>query len=112
MVTVAGVETRENSKGIAFAVLILIGDLQIVKSKTTGNNYATVFKMSIPCTFDENVAKTMVGKQLTGEIQKVDAQPYEYLNKETGEVVILNHTYSYNPNPSNLTEVIEGAPAF
>ncbi len=113
MVTVTGVETRENSKGEAFAVLILSGDLQIVISKTTGNPYATVNKISIACTFPEDVAKLMVGKQLPGEIQRVECEHYQYISKTTGEVVTLNHRYTYNPNPTNLVEtVVEGKPAF
>lgn len=113
MVTVSGVETRKNSKGEAFAVLILTGDLQIVNSKTTGKQYATIHKISIPCTFPKNVAKTMIGKELPGEIQKQDCEPYEYASKTTGDVLTLKHSYAYNPNPSNLLEtVIEGKPAF
>ena len=113
MVTVTAVESRQNSKGEAFAVLILTGDLQIVNSKTTGNPYATVHKISIPCTFDENVAKMMIGKQLSGEIQKAECEQYDYVSKTTGEVITLNHRFAYNPNPSNLVEtVVEGAPAF
>lgn len=113
MVTVTEVESRQNSKGEAFAVLILTGDLQIVKSQNSGKNYATLNKVSIPCTFDENVAKTMIGKQLPGEIQKVECDGYEYASRQTGEVVTLHHTYIYNPDPSNLAEVVIGAaPAF
>ncbi|MCX6199801.1 MAG: hypothetical protein NTY88_11370 [Bacteroidetes bacterium] len=112
MVTVTGVESRKNSKGEAFAVLILQGDLQIVTSQTTGKPYATVHKISVPCTFDEKVAEAMVGKKLPGEIQKVECEPYDYANRTTGEVMTLTHSYIYNPDPSNLEEVIAGAPAF
>lgn len=106
MVTVSGVETRKNSKEEPFVVLILQGGLEIVTSKTTGKPYATLHKVSIPATFDEGTAKTLIGRQLKGEIQKIDVDPYEYTLKETGEVVTLNHSYSYNPNPTNLAEVI------
>lgn len=110
MVTVTNVEQRKNAKDELFNCLIISGDLEIVTSKTTGKPYATVRKMSIPCTFDENVAKTMIGKQLKGEIQRVECDPYEYTNQETGEVLTLSHTYNYCPNPSNLAEVIQGSP--
>lgn len=112
MVTVSGVEQRKNAKDEVFPVLIITGDLEIVASKTTGKSYATIRKMSIPCTFPVEVAQSMVGKQLPGEIQRREADPYEYINRSTGEVLTLHHTYVYNPNPSNLVEqVIHGAPA-
>jgi len=109
MVTITGSETRKNSKNEDFCVLILQGGLEIVTSKSTGKPYATVHKVSIPATFDEATAKSMIGKQLKGEIQKVEVEPYEYTLKETGEVVKLIHSYTYNPNPANLAEVIIGA---
>jgi hypothetical protein len=112
MVTVSAVEQRKNSKDEVFPVLILTGDLEIVTSKTTGKPYATVRKMSIPCTFPEETAQKMIGKQLPGEIQRKESSPYEYTSRSTGEILTLTHTYSYNPNPSNLVEqVIDGSPA-
>lgn len=111
MVTVIGVEQRKNAKDEVFNCLIISGDLEIATSKTTGKPYATVRKMSIPCTFDEVLAKTMIGKQLKGEIQRVECEPYEYTNQDTGEVLNLTHTYQYCPDPSNLAEVIMGQPA-
>ena len=110
MVTVSGVEQRKNAKQELFPVLIITGDLEIRTSKTTGKPYAAVRKMSIPCAFDEKVAQQMVGKQLKGEIQRLDCDPYDYANPDTGEIVKLTHTYQYCPNPSNLAEVITGEP--
>ena len=113
MVTVNSFEQRKNAQGEPFLVLILTGDLEIVNSKTTGKPYATVHKISIPGTFDESVAKTMVGKQIKGEIQKTECEPYEYVSKTSGEVLTLTHTYTYNPNPNDLVQtVVEGSPAF
>ena len=113
MVTVSSFEKRKNSQDEEFGVLILQGDLEIVLSKTTNKPYATIHQVSIPCTFDESTAKRMIGKHLKGEIQKVPCDEYDYTSKQTGEVVTLNHTYVYNPDPSNLAEVVIGAvPAF
>ena len=113
MVTVSSFEKRKNSQEEEFNVLILQGDLEIVTSKSTNKPYATVRKVSIPCTFDEGTAKRMIGKELKGEIQKVACDDYEYTMKQTGEVVTLNHNYVYNPDPSNLVEVvIDAVPAF
>ena len=112
MVEITSVETRINSKQESFPVLIITGDLEFRTSKTTGKLYATVSKMSIPCTFDEQLAQKMIGKQLKGEIRRVESDPYEYPNPKTGEVLTLTHTYQYCPDPSNLAEVIIGEPAF
>jgi hypothetical protein len=109
MVTVTGVETRKNSKDESFCLLILQGGLEIVTSKATGKQYATIHKVYIPATFDENVAKGMIGKELKGEIQRQETEPYEYTLKSTGEQVVLNYNYTYNPNPTNLAEVVIGA---
>ena len=112
MVTITSVETRQNSKQESFPVLIIMGDLEIRTSKTTGKPYATVSKMSFPCTFDEQIAQKMIGKNLKGEIRRVECEPYDYTNQKTGEVLTLSHTYNYSPDPSNLAEVIVGEPAF
>jgi len=113
MVTVSAFEKRKNSQGEEFSVLILEGDLEIVNSKTTGKPYATVRKISIPCTFSEATAKKMIGKELRGDVERIECEAYEYTSKQTGEVITLTHQYTYNPNPSNnLQEVIVGAPAF
>ena len=112
MVTITSVETRQNSKQESFPVLIITGDIEIRASKATGKPYAAISKMSIPCTFDEQIAQKMIGKQLKGEIRRVECEPYAYANQKTGEVLTLTHTYTYSPDPSNLAEVIVGEPAF
>ena len=112
MVTITACEQRKNAQGEPFMALVLTGDLEIVTSKISGKPYATVHKISIPSTLDESIAQKMIGKQLRGEIQKVECEPYDYTSKKTGEILTLTHQYVYNPNPSNLAEVIEGAPAF
>ena len=112
MITVSGVEQRKNAQEEFFPVLIITGDLEFRTSKSTGKLYATVSKMSIPCTFDEQMAQRMIGKQLKGEIKRVECDPYDYPNPKTGEVLTLTHTYQYCPDASNLAEVILGEPAF
>ncbi len=113
MVQVSGVEQRKNAKEEEFTVLVLTGDIEIITSKTTGKPYATVRKVSIPCTFDAETAKSMIGRQMPGAIIRRESDPYQYASKQTGEVYTLHHTYAYNPNPSNLEEVVfEAQPAF
>ncbi len=70
MVTITGFEKRKNKKKDEFNVLILQGDVETIISKETGKPYLTARKTSIPCTFDDIMTKTMVGKEMTGEIDR------------------------------------------
>jgi len=98
MVTITDYRVATNTLGEQFIALELSGDLEMVQSKQTGNFYATARKCSITSTFNEAVAGQMVGKQLPGHIEKQECEPYEYTNKQTGELITLTHTYNYNPN--------------
>jgi len=74
MVTIVDFQKRKNSKDEEFNVLILQGDIEPAISKETGKPYFTARKTSIPCTFDENMAKTLIGKVLTGGIRKQECE--------------------------------------
>ena len=111
MVKIISVETRKNSQGEDFAVLILQGGLEFVKSKQTGKHYATARKVTVSSTFDETTARELIGTQLPGSVEKVACEPYEHV-VEGGEVVVLNHTYSYNPSPNTTEEVVMGEHAY
>lgn len=100
MVTVTSYKVRQNKSGENFIALELTGSLEIVQSQNTGNLYATVRRCSMPSTFDEGIAKVMVGSQLEGEIVRVASDPYEYINKRTGEVLTLAYSYAYRPKGS------------
>ena len=104
MVTIIGIENKLNSKGENFIALVLQDGLQMVQSKSTGRFYATARKTSITSTFDEQTAKALIGTKMTGRIEKMSCEPYEYVVKETGEMVTLEHTWSYNPNPISMEE--------
>jgi len=111
MVTVTNYQERTRKDGTNFITLELTGGLEIVQSSNTGNFYATVRKCNIPSTFNESIAKQMIGQQMKGEVVRVASDPYEFLNQRTGEVMILNHTYAYRPEGSSElighTKVIE-----
>jgi hypothetical protein len=100
MVTVNDFAIRQNADGEDFVVLILQGGLEMVRSQETGNYYATIRKCSVSSTFDEETAKLMVGQQLPGTIAKVECEPYEYVVEETGEQLLLSHTWQYQPEPT------------
>ncbi len=100
MVTVTGFMERKRKDGSKFIVLEITGGLELIQSSNTGNFYATVRKCSIPSTFDENVAKGLIGSQISGDIVRVNVPAYEYINKRTGEIMTLNHGFSYQPEGS------------
>ena len=100
MVQVINYAIRTKKDGSTFIALVLSGGLEIQQSTTTGNFYATQKCCSIPSTLDETTAKMMVGQQIEGTVERVAAEPYEYTNKRTGEVLQLQHSYAYRPKGS------------
>jgi len=103
MVTVSGFKEIAKKDGGTFISLELSGALELIQSQTTGNWYATVRKVRIPSTFDETIAK----------IERVTVPPYEFLNKTTGELMTLQHSYTYRPKGAvetiGQTQVMEMA---
>lgn len=91
MVTIVGISPRKTSEGKEFIALTLQGGLEMVKSKQTDQYYATVKKCSITSTFDEATAKAMIGERIPGTVQKQSCEPYTYVVKETGEMLVLNY---------------------
>ena len=105
---------RVNADGEQFFALILQDGLQLVKSKETGNYYATAKSTSITSTFDEETAKSMIGSEIPGTIQKVACEAYEYTIKDRGEVISLEHRWEYFPEGETApaeTKVVEKEPA-
>ncbi|MCU7551788.1 hypothetical protein OCK74_21890 [Chitinophagaceae bacterium LB-8] len=97
MVTIINYSIRENGEGKSFVSLELQGDVEMIQSAQTGRFYATARRCTIPSTFTEDIAKTLIGKQIRGRIERVQTEGYEYTVKETGEVITLTHSYTYNP---------------
>lgn len=95
MVTVVDFKERVSKNGEPFYALVLQGGLELVKSKETGNYYATAKSASISTTFDEMTCKGLIGQQLPGSIQKVETEPYEFTARETGEIMTLSHRWVY-----------------
>ena len=94
MVTVTNYDKRLSDDGREFFALTIQGSVEVVESNN-GNVYMTARKTSIPSTFDEQGCQLLIGKEIPGSIQKVDCEPYDYENKNTGEVITLTHTYEY-----------------
>ena len=95
MVTIINYKERQTEDGKSFFVLEAQGGIEMIQSKVTGNYYATAKKALIPATFDEITCKALIGTQMQGEIIREECEPYEYINKETGEVIMLSHRYVY-----------------
>ena len=108
MVTVTGFKIVETEEGDSYVRLLLNGDLEMVKSQTTGNMYATTRRCSISATFDEETANRMIGKELPGEIVKVDTEPYEY-TLDSGETIEIAHRWVYEEPGSNLSIAAKAA---
>lgn len=106
MVTIIASEKRMSASGKEFNVMVLQGDIEIAISKETGKPYMTARKTSIPCTFDDSIAKTLVGQQLPGAIEKVEVKPYEFVVPSTGKKIKLSHTYMYSKEPATILEVV------
>lgn len=97
MVTISEFEKRRNAEGKEFFVLILSGDIDLVKSTLTGNFYATSKKTSITTTFDEKTCKSLIGRQIPGTIKRVECEPWQSVNQSTGELITHNHRWTYVP---------------
>ena len=104
MVTVSSYSVRTRKDGTTFIALELSGGVELVQSNNSGKFYATVRKTSIPSTFNETISKGLIGSQMPGSIVRVQVDPYQFVNQRTGEVLTLQHSFSYQPEGS--TELI------
>ena len=104
MVTVSSYSVRTRKDGTTFIALELSGGVELVQSNNSGKFYATVRKTSIPSTFNETIAKGLIGSQMPGSIVRVQVDPYQFVNQRTDEVLTLQHSFSYQPEGS--TELI------
>ena len=110
MVKIINYKKYNKEDGTIFCILEIQGGVEILQSKTTGKMYATVRSTSIPTTFDEMTCQALLGQELEGTILKKDCEPYEYTVKETGEIIVLTHTYEYSKDVApNKDYMIQGA---
>ena len=106
MVTITSTQKRVAKSGKEFNVMVLQGDVEIAISKETGKPYLTARKTSIPCTFDESIAKTLIGHKLPGGIERIDVEQYEFKVPSTGKKIKLTHSYQYSKEPASVLEVV------
>lgn len=106
MVRIVNYQQRESDDGNVFFALIIQGGVELVQSRETNNFYATARKASISSTFDEETCKSLLGTEISGEIAKIECEPYDYTIKETGEIIQLSHRYQYVPDAPSAREDI------
>jgi hypothetical protein len=106
MVTITNFYEVQRKDGSVFVSLELTGQAEMIQSQNTGKYYVTVRKTRVPSTFDASIAKTMIGQRLPGEIVKVLCEPYDFTNPRTGEVIQLQHSYSYSADPAKQEGLI------
>jgi hypothetical protein len=105
MVRIVNYQKRKTEEGKEFFVFELQGGIEMVKSQQTNKFYVTSRKATISSTFDEQTCVALVGTELSGNIQKVECEPYEYTIKDTGEIITLSHRYEYVEENANNTKV-------
>ncbi|HSD08175.1 hypothetical protein [Flavobacterium sp.] len=99
MVRIIDYKQRQTENGRAFFVLEISAGIEMVKS-STNQFYATSKKAFIASTFDEQTCKALIGTEMPGNVVKKECQAYEYVVKETGELVTLTHRFVYEPEES------------
>ncbi len=104
MVQITDYKTYQKEDGENFHALVIKGGVEAVKSKETGRTYLTVKTTRVPCTFDEVTCKSLIGTSLPGVIKKVEVDPYEYTNQETGETVESSFRYEYISDEEAIVE--------
>tara|TARA_R110002051_G_scaffold88179_4_gene155433 strand:+ start:25592 stop:25936 length:345 start_codon:yes stop_codon:yes gene_type:complete len=95
MVKIVDYKTMSRENGESFHALVVQGGLESVRSKETNRNYFTVRQTTVPCTFDEDTCKSLIGSELEGSVVRVEVEPYEYVNEDTGQALMLSHRYEY-----------------
>lgn len=104
MVRIINYKTRQREDGTEFYLLEVQGGIEMIKSKTTNQYYATAKKATVSTTFDEATCKGLIGTEFPGKISKIKTDPYQYTIKDTGEVITLEHRFVYLPEDVDSEE--------
>lgn len=107
MVRIVNYQQRQTESGKVFFVLEIQGGIEMIKSQETGKFYVTARKALMPSTFDEQTCKALIGSEIPGAVEKVACAPYEYVIKDTGEVITLSHRFEYVEESKSTTQKVE-----
>jgi hypothetical protein len=80
-----------------YNVVVLLGNVEVLNSKSSGKPYLSAKKVTIPTTLDQNQAKELVGTTLPGDILRVDCPEYEIKMPNSNKKVKITHTFQYSP---------------
>jgi hypothetical protein len=96
MIIIQSFEKRTNTQtGEEFYSLIVENStVDLVRSKSE-KMYATKWSCSLSCTFDEPTCQALIGTSLEGNIHRVECEPYEVVDKNTGEIRVSDHRYEF-----------------
>lgn len=104
MVRIINYKTRQREDGTEFYLLEVQGGIEMVKSKTSNQYYATAKKATVSTTFDEDTCRGLIGSDFPGKVSKIKTDPYQYTIKDTGEVITLDHRFVYLPEDVDSEE--------
>jgi hypothetical protein len=106
MVTIVDVAKAITKDGSPLISLVVIGAIEPVVSQTTGRVYMSAKKTRVPCTFNFEVAKSMVGQTLPGTVKRIECNPYTVTFPGSNKKVTLKHTFVYDPTPLSVESVV------
>lgn len=106
MVKIIGFKERLSNEGKAFNALELQGGVEIITS-AKGGMYATARHTSVATTFDAETCQSLIGTEIPGSIEKQECDPYEYIVEKTGEVMVLNHRFTFVPEAQKTPAPME-----
>ena len=97
MVTIVEVAERTAANGNTFCSVMVAGDASVY-TNAEGKASLVALKASIPSNLPKDVLEGMIGSKLPGKVERVDTEPYQWTNPNTGEELTLSHTYRYVPD--------------
>jgi len=99
MLKVIDAKTRVNSKtNEEYNIVVLLGNVEIQKSQSSGKFYLASKTISIPTTLTLNEAKQLIGTSIPGKIEKVDCAEYLVPVPNSNKKLKITHTFSYSPS--------------
>lgn len=104
MVKIVDYKSIIKDNGDEFFALTLKGGLEAVKSRVTGKTYFTVRTVNVPCTFNEETCKTVIGTEIEGSIIKIPCESYSYVIQDTGEEIELNYRFEFVDSSTQILE--------
>lgn len=94
MVKIIDVQERINNEGENFNVIIVGTEPKMIESEN-GNFRYSCLKAGIPSDLPLSSLQTMIGKEIEGEIKKVECEPYTFIGKNDEEIT-LEYRYMYS----------------